>query len=511
MTLLVKMILNMIFDSFVFELKEQIHQLKRNLDSDFPKFKSATEKYHDQITNKLDKIIISADSNVREIVSGGVVLLGPVQMSDLRYKADQSENLIYKLRQASAETTKLKNKAEQLEKLNLKLEQASAETSELKNKAEKLENLNAKLKRDVVGLQGELKSAKTCFGERFEIEKLAKTNAVILELEKKSSTEKKLKLEDQKKLVNLQKSYDESEKINLKQQARINELLTKCKKINRLELENCELKIDNRKRVDFVRVDETSVSDHETKINELESELANLKVKLESVKSENTELQDNLAAARNVKIVACTVLPRPKMLVSENASVKHISKKEKRIHRNRKESQNEKIFVEKLEDLKSENLKLTEQVQSIQNDLFQSSQNWNVEKQNLVNSNNIMNEAEDGLVKEVERYGILVNDLKKHEKISEEKFEDLKSENLKLTKKVRIIQQDSLQSNRDLNKTNNEMMKQIVRYGIMVTSLEKHNETLQRLIQQQLQHIACLNSQLEESRLVNYFNFSVYY
>ena len=426
MTLLV---VKMILDSLLFELREEIgseeiHQLNRILDSGFPKFKSANKKYHDKIIN--------------------------------RYLRGRDET------------------------------QASAELSKLKNKADKLENLNIKLKRDVVGLQGELKSAKTCFGERFEIEKLAKTNAVIFELKKQASAEKKLKLEDQKKLVNLQKSYDESEKINLKQQARINELLTKCKKINRLELENRELKIDNRKRVDFVRIDETSVSDYEAKINELESELANLKVKLESVKSENTELQDNLAAARNVKIVACTVLPRPRMLISENASVKHISKKEKRIHRNRKESQNEKIFVEKLEDLKSENLKLTEQVQSIQNDLFRSRQNWNVEKQNLVNSNNFMNEAENGLVKEVERYGILVNDLKKHEKISEEKFENLKSEN-------------------------HEMMKQIIRYGITVTSLEKHNKTLQRSIQHELQHIACLNSQLEESRLVNYFNFSVYF
>merc|ERR1712071_17385 len=117
------------------------------------------------------------------------------------------------------------------------------------------------------------------------------------------------------------------------------------------------------------------------------------------------------------------------MLINE----KHISKKEKRIKKNRQESQNLKIFEEQLEVLKLENRKLVEQVQTLTKD------------QNT------------------------------------------------------------------MAKTNDVMVKQIVKHGIMVANFKKKTETLQRLRQDEFQEIASLSSQLEEGRRMNYFNGCVYF
>ena len=54
--------------------------------------------------------------------------------------------------------------------------------------------------------------------------------------------------------------------------------------------------------------------------------------------------------------------------------------------------------------------------------------------------------------------------------------------------------------------TNDGMMTVIVDYEIMVTDLNKHIETLQRLRQNEFQQIASLNLQLKESRRLNSVN-----
>ena len=127
----------------------------------------------------------------------------PLVQNSKKHQKTRQEKLLVKA---------LKNLKNEFE---ISKERNDFEKSRLKYKTDKLENLNLKLKRDLLNLQGELETAKTCFVDKFEVEKLVKTNAAIqiCELEKQALAEKQLKLEEQKKFVDLQKSYDRLEHI----------------------------------------------------------------------------------------------------------------------------------------------------------------------------------------------------------------------------------------------------------------------------------------------------------
>merc|ERR1711934_367247 len=116
-------------------------------------------------------------------------------------------------------------------------------------------------------------------------------------------------------MIQLQKSLKQSEELNSRQQSQINELLTKCKKLKKLELENEKLKKDNTLKNTFKNFENLHLSDknsdsgsshgdsgvaeeYEAEIVNLKTKLSRMKEKLISVRSENSELQENLAKAR---------------------------------------------------------------------------------------------------------------------------------------------------------------------------------------------------------------------
>ena len=224
-------------------------------------------------------------------------------------------------------------------------------TDEVEIEKINLKKFISKLKQDAANVEHLRSEEKKSFENQILRSKLKQDSANVehLRSEEKKSFEKQLLVE---------------KSLNTQQQLQINELLTKCKKLKKLELENESLKSEALKKFENSQlsdknsdsdssVGDSGVSgDYESEIDSLKTKLSQVKDKLNTARSENSELQENLAKARNNTVVACAVLPKTSVAVTSNSQP--ISKKEKRFNKNRAREQKQKKVVQKFEDLKPE-------------------------------------------------------------------------------------------------------------------------------------------------------------
>ena len=200
-----------------------------------------------------------------------------------------------------------------------------------KKNESKLQSLNDSLKKDIIRLQRDLAASKKIDCE--------------LPKSKPDQHSKNLIEEQKQKIHQLEKSLESErskfESIHNNQQNQINDLLSKCKKLKKQasiaeqaskNYENLDVKSNS--ATSFSTLDSGVCEEYEAEILSLKSELEQVKQKLKTSKSENFELQESLAKARNNKIIACAVLPKSKTPEESLQTSKKFNKKQKKLSRN---------------------------------------------------------------------------------------------------------------------------------------------------------------------------------